>query len=78
MEIQRRDEGADAHRARYNSSLLNANLTSPGDRYDALGETYVIFITERDVLHEGLPIYHIDRTSGRRGSPLRTGPIFSM
>ena len=61
VEIQRRDEGADAHRARYNSSLLDANLTNPGDRYDALGETYVIFITERDVLKEGLPIYHIDR-----------------
>ena len=53
VEIQRRDEGADAHRARYNSSLLDANLTSPGDRYDALGKTYVIFITERDVLKEG-------------------------
>ena len=34
VEIQRRDEGADAHRARYNSSLLDANLTNPGDRYD--------------------------------------------
>ena len=60
VEIQRRDEGADAHRA------------SPGDRYDALGETYVIFITERDVLHEGLPIYHIDRYVRE------TGPISSM
>ena len=61
IEIQRRDEGADAHRARYNSSLLDANLTEPGDCYTALGETYVIFITERDVLKAGLPIYHIDR-----------------
>ena len=73
MEIQRRDEGADAHRARYNSSLLDANLTSPGDRYDALGETYVIFITERDVLHEGLPIYHIDRYVRETGKPFEDG-----
>ena len=73
MEIQRRDEGADAHRARYNSSLLDANLTSPGDRYDALGKTYVIFITERDVLHEGLPIYHIDRYVRETGKPFEDG-----
>ena len=61
VEIQRRDEGADAHRA------------SPGDRYDALGETYVIFITERDVLHEGLPIYHIDRYVRETGKPFEDG-----
>ena len=73
VEIQRRDEGADAHRARYNSSLLDANLTSPGDRYDALGETYVIFITERDVLHEGLLIYHIDRYVRETGKPFEDG-----
>ena len=73
MEIQRRDEGADAHGARYNSSLLDANLTNPGDRYDALGKTYVIFITERDVLKEGLPIYHIDRYVRETGKPFEDG-----
>ena len=73
MEIQRRDEGADAHRARYNSSLLDANLTSPGNRYDALGKTYVIFITERDVLKEGQPIYHIDRYVRETGKPFEDG-----
>ena len=26
-----------------------------------LNETYVIFITENDVLGENLPIYHVDR-----------------
>lgn len=73
IEIQRRDEGADARRARYNSSLLDANLTNPGDRYNALGETYVIFITERDVLNAGLPIYHIDRIVQETGKPFGDG-----
>ena len=73
IEIQRRDEGADAHRARYNSSLLDANLTEPGDHYHSLGETYVIFITERDVLKEGLPIYHIDRIVQETGKPFGDG-----
>ena len=53
--------------------MLDANLTSPGDRYDALGETYVIFITERDVLHEGLPIYHFYRYVRETGKPFEDG-----
>ena len=73
IEIQRQDEGADARRARYNSSLLDANLTHPGDRYEELRETYVIFITERDVLKAGLPIYHIDRMIQETGKPFGDG-----
>ena len=61
VEVQRSDSGAVAKRARYNSSLLDANLTRKGDAYDALNETYVILITENDVLRGGLPIYHITR-----------------
>lgn len=61
IEVQRSDRGAGVKRARYNSSLLDANLTQPGDAYDALNETYVIFITENDVLKRNLPIYHINR-----------------
>lgn len=61
IEVQRNDRGASEKRARYNSSLLDANLTEAGEDYDSLNETYVIFITENDVLRAGLPIYHIDR-----------------
>ena len=67
IEIQRSDRGADAKRARYNSSLIDANITEAGDKYDALTETYVIFITENDVLKAGLPIYHIDRVIKETG-----------
>lgn len=48
IEIQRNDYGANPKRARYNSSLLDANITQPGDTYQQLRETYVIFITEND------------------------------
>ena len=61
IEVQRSDKGAGAKRARYNSSLIDANITEPGDNYENLSETYVIFITEHDVLKAGQPIYHIDR-----------------
>ena len=32
IEIQRNDRGAGVKRARYNSSLLDANVTEPGDK----------------------------------------------
>lgn len=61
IEVQRSNTGADAKRARYNSSLLDANITEPGDTYKKLAETYVIFITESDAFKAGKAVYHIDR-----------------
>ena len=69
IEIQRNDKGAGRKRARYNSSLLDANITEPGDDLENLNETYVIFITENDVIGNNLPIYHIDRTVKETGEP---------
>lgn len=67
IEVQRSDRGAGVKRARYNSGLMDANITEPGEHYDQLNETYVIFITENDVLKAGLPIYHIDRVIQETG-----------
>ena len=62
IEVQKNDHGAQAKRARYNSSLLDANITEAGNQYENLKETYVIFITENDVLRDNLPLYDIRRT----------------
>ena len=61
IEVQRADKGASPRRARYNSSLLDGHILVEGDAYDRLPETYVIFITENDVLGKGLPLYRIER-----------------
>ena len=53
IEVQNDDAGADPKRARYNSSLLDANITEAGDKYSQLKETYIIFITKNDVLGKG-------------------------
>ena len=50
IEVQKNDHGAQAKRARYNSSLLDANITEAGNQYENLKETYVIVITENDVM----------------------------
>lgn len=67
VEVQRSDRGAGAKRARYNSALIDANVTEPGDQHEDLNETFVIFITENDVMKAGLPIYHIDRVVRETG-----------
>ena len=61
IEIQRQDSGANVKRARYNSSMLDANILLAGEDTNALPETYVIFITEHDVLKLNEPIYFIER-----------------
>ena len=62
IEIQRADKGAAPKRARFHSSMLDTRMLSKGEDFSELKETYVIFITENDVLKKGLPIYHIERT----------------
>lgn len=61
VEIQRADKGAGRKRARYNSSMMDANLLKKGRDFDDLPETWVIFITENDVMKKGLPLYHVER-----------------
>ena len=61
VEVQRSDEGAPARRARFYSSILDTHFLQPGKLYEELPDTYVIFITENDVLHDNLPLYNIRR-----------------
>ena len=61
VEIQRSDTGAGAKRARHNSSLLDAHILKPGDDTEDIPDSYVIFITENDVMEKNQAIYHIQR-----------------
>ncbi len=59
--LKRSDKGAGRKRARYNSSMMDANLLQKGEDFKELPETYVIFITEHDVIGKGRPLYHVGR-----------------
>lgn len=61
VEIQRSDAGAGDKRARYNSSLLDAHILKPGDDTENIPDSYVIFITENDVMKGNQPIYPVER-----------------
>ena len=61
IEIQRAKDGAEPKRARYNSALMDANALKSGEDFDKLRDTYVIFITENDMMGGGKDVYHVNR-----------------
>ncbi len=61
IEVQNSNEGAVPRRARYNCEKLDELVVRKGMAYNDYPETYVIFITQNDVLGDNLPIYHIRR-----------------
>ena len=73
IEVQRADKGADRKRARYHSSILDAHLLKPNEDFADLPETYVIFITENDVIGKDQPIYSIERQITNIGEPFNDG-----
>lgn len=67
IEIQRDDRGAGARRARFNSSIIDANILQSGGETDRLPENFVIFITEHDAIGGNRPVYHINRVIQETG-----------
>ena len=61
IEVQNRSDEANVRRARYHSSMIDTKLLKRGQKFSSLVDSYVIFITEQDIIGENLPIYHIDR-----------------
>jgi hypothetical protein len=62
IEVQRADRGASPQRARFHSSVMDSRLLDKNEPFGKIAESYVIFITEHDVLGAGLALYHIERT----------------
>ena len=73
IEIQRADHGADRKRARFLSSVLDSRMLKSKEDFTVLNESYVIFITEKDVLGHGLPMYHINRVIEELRAPFDDG-----
>ena len=61
LEIQQDNETAPPERARYYSGLMDMNTLESGQDFRELPDVVVIFITERDILGDGLPVYHMER-----------------
>ena len=73
LEIQREDRGAEPHRARYHSSVMDIENLNAGEDFNALPDTYTIFITEKDFFGMGEPVYQIERINLETGKPFEDG-----
>lgn len=73
IEIQRADNGADPHRARYHSSALDVENLDEKQEYRELPDSYVIFITENDYYKAGEPVYVIQNMNLTLGQPFGDG-----
>jgi len=60
VEIQRKNKGANPKRARYHSSMVDADMLKEGKDFEDLRGNYVIFITENDVFGLNKPAYFIE------------------
>ncbi len=63
IEIQKDTKGSNSKRARFNSSMLDMKLLTKGLSFNKLPDSYVIFITEKDVFKENEAIYSFERTN---------------
>lgn len=73
LEIQRADKGADPHRARFHSSVMDIENLDAGQEFHELPETFTIFITEEDFYGKGEPVYYIERINVTTGEPFADG-----
>ena len=73
IEVQRADNGADPHRARYHSSVMDVENLDEKQDYKELPDTYVIFITEKDYYKAGKPVYVVQNMNLTLGEPFEDG-----
>lgn len=73
VEVQRNSEGAHFRRARFHSSMLDVRMLKEKQKFKELRDSYVIFITEKDTVGAGLPLYHVDRKIDETGEVFPDG-----
>ena len=73
IEVQNSSAGATPKRARYHAALMDTNTLKKGEKFSKLPESYVIFITDKDILGEGEQLYQIERVIRKSGNLFRDG-----
>lgn len=73
IELQRASQGAGAQRARFHSCMIDSKMLKERQNFKEICDSYVIFITENDVIGAGLSLYHIDRVIKETGADFNDG-----
>ena len=61
VEVQKKRKGAHIRRARFNSSMMDSRMLKEGQDFSELQDSYMVFITQKDIFGRGIPIYTINR-----------------
>lgn len=72
-EVQKSDNDDHQRRVRYNAALLTANIAEPGDRFKAIPNVVVVFISKFDMYKSGKALYHVDRIIRENGTMVDNG-----
>ncbi len=67
IEVQNESAGADVHRARFHSSMLDTKMLKSSQVFKEIHDSYVIFFTKNDYMKLGFPMYHVERTVQETG-----------
>jgi len=73
IEVQCEPSGADVHRARFHSSMIDTKMLREKQKFKELHDSYIIFITKTDVVGDGLPLYHVERMFMETGKAFHDG-----
>ena len=73
VEVQKDNEGADPHRARYHASLIDEQASKPKLDFKDLPDIYIVFITENDVVGDGFALNPVERVYTKSGKPFNDG-----
>jgi hypothetical protein len=61
LEVQNKELSVLLKRSRYHSSLIDSNISYPGQKFENLKEIYIIFIVRKDYFRKMKDMYQIER-----------------
>ena len=61
IEMQKSDSNDDIKRVRFHASLITANFTPKGTKFEDIPSVKVLYITEYDALNNGQSVTHVSR-----------------
>lgn len=73
IEVQRSDNDNHLKRARFNASSITVKESDTGTFFEKIKDVYIIYISEKDFIGDGLTTYHIDKVIRENGKTVNDG-----
>lgn len=73
VEVQRSDSDDHFRRVRFNEASITVRDSQPGSEFRDIPDVYVVYISEFDVVGEGLTIYHVNKVIAETGQIIDDG-----